>query len=378
MIEKFSCRDLAMYRQWLDSCNIDSGILLLYDIDTLTNTDDLYAIVNVHHLDTIFYNKPGTVTRGRGPTAGDIGSLIDVRSGLTLLLAGRENHFDAPANTDVAVGMPMGSKASTLFINSDVQFLSDLNDLMSNSHFVQAIHKYGYTTTLYRSQLLQGGDILWVGHHLFVGKYNLQRLSPRNIEAQAEESLRKTYGLKKSEYPIDFIISHDSLLYHLDLYFTYAGRSTEGREQFFIGCIDTTQYQTTSVARSAMKADLDRLYKVVDNMLSKENFDGGYNLDRVPIFLGSEYFVSPMNGVLDCVNGNPMYYLPYPVGGITGAVEVDSNSLGPVLHAADSVMSARVAVKKIWTEEDYMSWGETGGGQSLHCMMSVIRRQCRD
>jgi hypothetical protein len=116
---------------------------------------------------------------------------------------------------------------------------------------------------------------------------------------------------------------------------------------------------------------LDELYPQFDSLL-KLRFKDKYQLDRVPVFM-DYYLLSPLNGITDCVNDSGLYYFPYPVGGLDHS-EADSAQIKGILDKAYSVMSKRIKVKKIGVDVQYMVYAPASGAQSLHCMMSVIRR----
>jgi|GEM_PF-3694636 len=371
------CSDLAMVDDWLEKLDVSNGILLFYNVTAITDTVALHSILR-RHIDTIIYNTP--------PLAANAHPLI-AHNMMALRNWDVSPHPDnVHPGGDAAVPIPRPAPAPsaglttrqsvqppllTLFLGNDNNF--DLSHLSSDTRLMKVLKPMGIDTVVNRDNLLQGGDMLWAGNHLILGRGSLSRFSSGAISdtAKAADSIRRFYGLSPDQ-TIDFLLADDPGLYHLDLFVTYAGLNRQGKNQFFIGYIGNHDQITDTTKTKMMIADLRNLYPRLNALLTRL-YPGGFQLDSVPIFKDHR-FVSPLNGLTSCINGKPTYYMPYP-SGIADPPELQTEEITTLIDRAYSIISSRINTVKVNVDVNDLMGGTVGGGQSLHCSISVISRE---
>ncbi|MBS1596520.1 MAG: hypothetical protein JST90_19570 [Bacteroidetes bacterium] len=360
LIETDNCDDLPALVTWLDSCRITSGILLLYDIHRWGDTSVL-GVLRPRGMYIQYYTPPADM------------AIHDVHAAHAAYAAAHTRVLPDTglvSGGDVVSSMNGPAAGHILYVSGSKSL--DLSGLLDDQRFRLELAAYGYDSICYRHGLLQGGDELWTRNHLILGRTSLDSFSATRSYAEAEARIREVYSMDTGQ-TIEWLITDNKQLYHLDLFVTYAGQNYQGKEQFFIGYPANHIEGPDSVKVKRMALDLDTLTHHLDTLLQRL-YPGSYDLCRVPFFSNGS-LISPLNGLANCIDGQPVYCMPYPVGAMSPRPDpTDSVQMMAIIDTAYRRMSAKVKVQRVNVPESFMAANPTGGGQSLHCMVAVLRR----
>lgn len=360
LIETDNCDDLPALVTWLDSCRITNGILLLYDIRRWGDTSVL-GVLRSRGMYIQYYTPPVDM------------AIHDVHAAPAAYAAAHTRVLPDTglvAGGDVVSSMNSGAPGHILYVSGSKSL--DLSGLLDDQRFRLELAAYGYDSICYRHGLLQGGDELWTRNHLILGRTSLDSFSATRSYAEAEARIREVYPMDTGQ-TIEWLITDNKQLYHLDLFVTYAGQNYQGKEQFFIGYPANHIEGPDSMKVKRMALDLDTLTHRLDTLLQRL-YPGSYDLCRVPFFSNGS-LISPLNGLANCIDGQPVYCMPYPVGAMSPRPDpTDSVQMVAIIDTAYSRMSAKIRVQRVNVPEAFMASNPTGGGQSLHCMVAILRR----
>lgn len=367
IIESNTCEDLPIVVSWLDSCAIDSGILIFYGITDWSDPHHCFAKLQAHHIDTMRYYRPAVQPHG-ALIAYDQGHQILIKADGAKGLNHTEGIIPVDALTPkpTAVGAPHRGP-QTLYVDTDD--IINMHGLSHNARFIDLAHKYGFSN-IQKGQIgLQGGDILAVPNHLIFGQATVS-LFPGLSQDRIRDTLRKNYQLSPTD-TIDFFLTDNPSLYHLDLFITYAGINDSGKHQFFIANVANRARFNTGTEELAVA--LRGLYGRFDSFLHSIYGDA-VQLDSVPVF-HDWYFISPLNGILSCENGKALYLSPYPEQPIRSEVVQNTGEMQRIADEGFRIISSRVRARKVTIPLYMMECSRTTGGQALHCSMSVLSRK---
>ncbi len=353
--------DLPTLLTWIDSLDVRGGILLLYNITSRAGGDVLLPEFTRRGFDIKDYTTPVP-----GPIETDP-HLVPV----TKAFFHTKLKNMIPMNAVIEAIDITGKVFKKLYINGNKSL--DMSGLKQDAPFNAMLAKYGCTEVIYSDTLLQGGDMLWVRDRLLLGRSSRDVFSPHaHSIVEAEANIRHYYQFEKED-KIDWLITENTALYHLDIWLTYTGTNKNGNEQFFIAYMpDEDPIAYPDVARE-IRAELANLYIQVSAFLESIMPDGGYELTRIPIFRGY-HFISPLNGITDCVKGAPLYYFPDPLGISVMSTPHDRGLIARTVQEAYDTMVQKINVRRVPVPMGFLNAGATGGGQSLHCSIAVLER----
>lgn len=359
LIETEGTHDLPYFLQWIRLSMVRRGVLLLVNID-------YYSQASKEILQEIANHGIEIITADLRDPADSLKS--------RQLSPGPRNSYALPA-TDVILSFschPDGDR-KTLYIGD--QFGTKYHRLKYDYKFRNALRKLHIDTIACRDNarpLMEGGDYLLVGEHLFIGTRTLRRFGP-----DAENEIRKYYNLCEN-LQVHFIGVDDpdpsAGLYHLDLYFTYGGMNENGVHRFFSGYMDETSVGDTSLIIS-MRAQLEKFKEDIIAALD-ETYSENYELTGVPIICCDMYRVSPLNGITDYVNGTPKYFFPWPefVNAIEHPEYNTQNRITSSVQKAYDIVADKMGENNVLRFKVPIGY-TAGAGQSLHCTMAVISRE---
>jgi hypothetical protein len=370
LVEKEDFGDMDAMVAWVQKCKVDNGILILYNIGANNWRDSSSYLRQMRSMNirVIVYNTPG-----HAPSALANEADRDKSGQSKAAFRNQTIRFNPDlilSAGDYAAGSTIGQNSNILYLTEDDKDdVLDLRGLIQRPDFLTVVKELKFDSVVYRKGLIEGGDMMWVDSCLIVGQQTLYRFSPAGDQQQAENAIRTLYGFDK-HIRIEFFIAGNADLYHIFL--TYAGKNLAGKDQFFMGYVGNSKFETDAERCAQIKADLKTLYPRFEALLGR-SFPGHYELDSVPMYL-NVYLLSPLNGIADCIDGNPVYYFPYPakISGISGPEVSTMLSLEDKAYA---IMNKRINTIKLYVPIEYMSYGSSGGGQSLHCSVGIIRRR---
>lgn len=348
LIEADGTADLPVYLEWLRIMRIRRGLLLLVNVaaispearETLSEITALgIEVVEVQHAPTM-NTRPGT-----------------------------PHSYPLPA-ADILLGALGDRGRKTLYIGDYGRY--DFRALRYDHRFRTALGRLGYQTIACREaglHSLEGGDCLLVGDHLFLGRGTQERFGGHAC------AIKDFYQLPDT-VEVHYIGVDDPSpaegLYHLDLYFTYGGQDAYGRHRFLAGYVH--EQSTGDAVCGSMRMQLDKFHREVRETLD-ECYSSQYTLTAVPLIVCDIYRVSPLNGIIECVNGEVRYYFPWPTW--AGAkehptIDIEARVTTAMAEAWD-IMSEALGPEVLVRCPVPVSY-TTGSGQSLHCTVGIMGR----
>lgn len=349
LIESDGTADLPVYLAWLRAMRIRRGILLLVNVPEYS---------------------PAALEKLREITALGV-DVLPVQFPLTVnTKPGAPHSYPLPA-ADIALGAAGEDGRRTLYLGDYGR--QDFKSLRYDHRFRTALRRLGYQTIACRDEgqpSLEGGDCLLVGDHLFLGRGTQERFGG-HAACASKEFYQLPHTLQVHFIGVDDPSPAEGL-YHLDLYFTYGGQDAQGRHRFFAGYVH--ELSTGDAVVESMRVQLDKFHSDIRQTLDA-CFGSRYTLTRVPLIVCDIYRVSPLNGIIECVDGAARYYFPWPT--YETAKRHPNIDIGALVTAATQeawdIMSRELgegAVVRCPVPISYMA----GSGQSLHCTMGIIGR----
>jgi hypothetical protein len=230
--------------------------------------------------------------------------------------------------------------------------------------------------------ILQGGNHFMIDNHLIVGNTFVNDL-PLTAPHTADSLLRAVYHLDPS-VTIDFMGTsvHEELLYHLDLQLACTGPdSAGGMYKFFIAQLPLAAITPGDTTDDAIMLGLDTFAVRMASILDRY-YPARYRIIRVPIFTtGSQFVLSPLNGVVDNINHRPMYYFPMvgldstTIITLTGYSAAQFHMMAKTQTDALRIFQAELGSDHVRCLPVPSSMSIMLGSQSLHCTMAVVGRQ---
>lgn len=225
--------------------------------------------------------------------------------------------------------------------------------------------------------LLQGGNFLNLGDHIFVGRTFLTLNASSSSPADARQALIDSYKLASPTPTIDFIgpdpaYDPNNILYHLDLILTSTGKDENGIWQFFIPFVPKDTISGNDRAKQVSQA-LDSFVAQATEIF-EEYYKGKYRIIRIPAYVNKEtqFIYSPVNGIVERVNDVGRFYFP-EVTGMPENFEGKAQLLKYQKEAFETYVNCLGEKNVIKTEVFFGDVFENS--KSLHCMMSVVGRK---
>ncbi|MBS1625627.1 MAG: hypothetical protein JST83_16490 [Bacteroidetes bacterium] len=341
--------DLPTYLEWLRAMDVRRGLLLLVNVPQY----DAAALEVIHEIKT----------RGLEVLPVAFAQCINTKPGTP-------HSYPIPA-ADLLLGTQSDDGCRTLYLTDYGRHT--YTSLRYDHRFRSALRRLGYQTIACRDAglpSLEGGDCLQVEGHLFIGSGTQERFG-----AHASCTIRDFYHLAE-DVQVHYIGVEDPSpaggLYHLDLYFAYAGRDAAGRHRFMVGYIDEDSIGDAVI--DSMREQLAAFRTAVAETL-EACYGSLYTLIPVPIIVCDIYRVSPLNGITECVNGKTRYYFPWPKF-INAKEHPDIDIRGRVTAATQrawNILSEALGPETLVRCQVPISY-TTGSGQSLHCTVGIIGR----
>ncbi|MCW3127303.1 MAG: hypothetical protein JWO03_2961 [Bacteroidetes bacterium] len=353
LIETEGTADLPYFLQWIRLAQVRKGILILANVPGYEpHSLEILQEIKTRGIDVIHVDFPA----GQGNLVGAISA---------------KNAFPLPA-TDLITTFAHTATGRKIF-HIGHHSRHDYAGLRHDARFRSVVTRLGFDTIACSDRdrpALEGGDYLLVGDHLFIGRRTDEAFAPN-----AAQRIREYYDLCDILHIHTVGVTDPSPtagLYHLDLYFTYAGMDTSGVHRFMVGYIDDTSIGDPLIP--AMSAELDTFREHIAATLY-ECFGDKYILIPVPIIVCDIYRISPLNGIVDYINGTTKYYFPWPKF-INAAAHPEYNThhrITTSVQKAFDIISSVLGTGNVIRFDFPISYA-AGSGQSLHCTMAVIGR----